>query len=471
MLSVFIKKYFVEVLLGIILASVILFSFSTLTTKPRFWIDEAKSIELAKSWQSFGKLDLEVAPGVFSGVPEVLQSTGYSVTIPLAAFFKVFGFGLEQARVYMILWMAAALIAAFFIGRTILGARNSILAILLISTFASFYDSGRTVVGEIPGFLFLLFGLYAWLKKNNYWLAGFWLGLAVVTKPSVYGLIIPAIGLTILLAEGNTLNFWKRVGRLALGMLPAAAGWIAATLESPLAIESWSRIANFYENPYDAVSISENVIHNLLNAPFSTTLIYFGFWFLILGSAYYWVREKNQKLLFSFVFWYSIFAFGYYLRSPGWLRYILVAELLILFSLPSAVSIIFERFPKRLVVYLVILLTAIQLIHLFTGAEIFYSDLDIKASKFLNEQFPDESIGVLDSLTLATLLKHNQRFLVAEMVGLPQIGKNPLLAEPLPDIIVSDEDNKFFKEGLGIINNNYLLVKEIGGYYDIYRRI
>ena len=117
MLSVFIKKYFVEVLLGIILASVILFSFSTLTTKPRFWIDEAKSIELAKSWQSFGKLDLEVAPGVFSGVPEVLQSTGYSVTIPLAAFFKVFGFGLEQARVYMILWMAAALIAAFFIGR------------------------------------------------------------------------------------------------------------------------------------------------------------------------------------------------------------------------------------------------------------------------------------------------------------------------------------------------------------------
>ena len=450
---------------GIILLGVLVLSFSTLTTKPRLWIDEAKSMELARSFLKFGKLDIETAPGEFTGFPEILQSTGYPATVPLAAFFKLFGYGLVQARIYMLIWMLVALAAIFIVGRKLLGDWLALGAVLLIATFPSFYDSGRTVVGEIPGFVFLLLGIYWWLSKNSYLGTGFWWGLSVVTKPSVYTWIIPAIFLVLLLKKKN---FFKRISLVAIGMLPAAIGWVWLVLENPFSKSVWVSVGDFYKNPYGAAGIADQIFTNLLNAPYSTTLIYFGFWFLAVIFGRYWLEDGKLKCFYNFVLIYSIFAFGYYLRSPGWLRYILIAELLILFLLPQVLSVILKK-PK-LVAGSVLLLSLIQLVHLFAGADIYYSDSGLRASAFLNEQFPDKTIGVIDSLILATLIKTNQRFLVAEMTGLPLIGTNPLLSDPLPEVIVSDQDNKFFKEGLEVIRNEYEPVKELNGYY-IYSKI
>ena len=95
-------------LLGAFLFTVI-FSVWHLTTAPRLWLDEAKNIELAESFATAGKLDIEIAPGIFTGAPHLLQSTGYPATLPLALFFKIFGFGLAQARIYMLLWILATL--------------------------------------------------------------------------------------------------------------------------------------------------------------------------------------------------------------------------------------------------------------------------------------------------------------------------------------------------------------------------
>src|SRR3989338_2836899 len=89
-----------------ILLSVILFSLPNLNTWPRLWIDEAKSIELARNFLNFGKLNIQTAPGEFTDFPEILQTTGYPVTVPLVLFFKIFGYGLAQARIYMLIWLS-----------------------------------------------------------------------------------------------------------------------------------------------------------------------------------------------------------------------------------------------------------------------------------------------------------------------------------------------------------------------------
>lgn len=444
---------------GLILLGVLVVSFSTLTTKPRLWIDEAKSIELARSFLKFGKLDIETAPGEFTGFPEILQSTGYPVTVPLAIFFKLFGYGLVQARIYMLIWMVIVLSTTFIVARRLFGDWLALGSVLLIATFASFHDSGRTVVGEIPGFVFLLFGIYFWLIRSNYFWTGLWWGLAVVAKPSVYTWIIPTICLVLLLEKKN---FLKRMSAVAIGMLPAALGWALLVLGHPFSKSAWVSIGSFYKNPYGTIGIAEQVFNNLSQAPYSTTLIYFGFWSVVLFLGRYRLEDWKLKSLYSLALIYSLFAFAYYLRSPGWLRYILVAELLILFLLPQALLVIIKR--RGLIAALVVSLVLIQSFHFFTGADIYYSNAAIRASAFLNEQFLDKSIGVLDSLNLAVLLKTEQRFLVAEMAGLPQIGKNPLFKQLLPEIIVSDSDNKFFKEKLEIIHNNYDLVKELNGY-------
>lgn len=446
-------------ILVLIFLGVLALSFSTLITKPRLWIDEAKSIELARGFLKFGKLDIETAPREFTGFPELLQSTGYPVTVPLAVFFKLFGYGLAQARIYMLIWMVVALSTAFIVARRLFGDWPALGAVLLIATFASFHDSGRTVVGEIPGFVFLLAGIYFWLIRGEYFGTGLWWGLTVVVKPSVYTWIIPTIFLVFLLEKKD---FLKRVSAVAIGMLPAAFGWILLVLDEPFSKLAWVSIGSFYKNPYGVIGATEQIFNNLINAPYSTTLIYFGFWFVVLFLGRYRLEDWKLKSLYNFALIYSFFAFAYYLRSPGWLRYILVAELLILFLLPQALVVITKR--RRLMASLVMLLALIQLFHFFTGADIYYSDAAIRASDFLNEQFPDKSIGVLDSLNLAALIKSRQRFLVAEMAGLPQLGINPLLRKPLPEVIASDPDNKFFQEELEVIRNNYDLVKELNGY-------
>lgn len=467
--SSFFKKYSAEAFLGIILIAVILFSIPTLTTKPRLWVDEAKSIELARNFLDFGKLDIQTAPEKFTNSPEILQTTGYLVTIPLALVFKFFGLGLMQARIYMLAWMLTALVLVFWIGKKIFESNEAILAAALIASFASFYDSGRTVVGEIPGFAFLLLGIHLWLSKNSYSWAGFWWGLAVVTKPSVFGLLIPAITLVFLLERSS---FWGKTSRIAVGMLPAALGWILIVLDHPFSVSAWQGILSFYKNPYSATSLPENIIHNLLNAPFSTTLIYFGTFFVLL--VWTRIKEENFKLksLYSFIIIYSVFAFMYYLRSPGWLRYILIAELLILFVLPSVIAswvvrvrppllkLIWEWLPMALVMVLVI----VQLLHLFTGAEIFYSDSAIRVSLFLNQAFPNKSIAVLDSPEVAVLLKTRNRFTAFEMTGSPILRENPFLFKPPPDLVVFQGETPFWPQGKIFLTKHYRLDSVLNGF-------
>ena len=452
-----------NIFLSAIIIWVFIFSFYTLTTKPRFWADEAKSIELARNFLHFGRLDIQTEPGKFSSVPHILQSTGYPVTVPLAGFFKLFGYGLAQARIYMLLWMVGAILTVFYVGKKWFGPQNSLLAVLLISTFASFYDSGRTVVGEIPGFLFLVSGLYFWTSKNFYYWAGFWLGMAVVTKPAVYGLIIPAITLVFLLERQN---FFKKTFRVAAGMMLAAIGWLLLVPDNIFQLSFWRGIANFYQNPYGQSLIAENIINNLKNAPYSTTLIYFGFLFLLVAVAGYRIKEEKLRPIYYFIILYGIFAFGYYLRSPGWLRYILAAELLILFSLPHAISVLLSRFKaEKLSAGLVMGLAAIQLIHLFTSAQIFYSDSEIRLSEILNREFPDKTIGTINSLALSALLSTNKRFQNVEMTGLPTIGKNPLFYDPLLEVIAFSQNENLSKENQKILESYYLPYSQLGGYF------
>lgn len=457
------QKYCTGLFLAVILASVTLFSFSALTTKPRIWIDEAKSIELARNFLNFGKLNIQIAPGEFTDFPEILQSTGYPVTVPLAIFFKLFGYGLVQARIYMLGWMLAALGAVFLLGKRFFGDSSAALAVLLIASFASFYDSGRTVVGEIPGFVFLALGLYLWLERGSYFSAGFWWGLAVVTKPSVFTWIIPAITLIFLFERRD---FFKRIFAVGAGMLPAALGWIFLVLEKPLSRSSWANILNFYQNPYHAPSLLENVLTNLSGALYSTTLVYFGILFVAVLAGWHWSEEAKIRKFYQFAALYSIFAFIYYLRSPGWLRYILISELLILALIPFSVSRIAERFKKS--GFPIVILTSlflVQGIHLFTAADIFYSNVAILASELLNREFPDAPIGIFDAFTLSVLLKTEKRSQLIEMAGLPVIGKNPLFSEPLPEAVVFSPDGRFLEENQPILKNKYRLYSRAGNYF------
>ena len=468
------KNYAGLIFIGLIFF-VVIFSSVTLTTKPKLWTDETITIELAHSFLKFGVLDIQTAPGQFSGQPYLLQSTGYPLTTVLGLAFKFFGYNLITERIVMLLLMIICLTAIFLFVKKLFGKEKAVLSLLLIISFASFYGSGRTAVGEIPGFIFLITGLYFWLFKDAYYLSGLFLGLSIVTKPSVFLLIIPAV-VAVFLIERK--DFFKKILKAGIGIIPSIMGWLFLVLNNPFAKNVWLSIFNFYRNPYGSKSLTTNVFGNLAGFFHSTTLVYFGVLFFIVVLGRFVVDDKRLKSFFDFVIFYSIVAFVYYLRSPGWLRYILIAELLILLVLPPVLSAIFSKFNgfisiikisnSKLVIIVVVFLTVIQFTNLFMASQIYASDLAIKTAAFINEKFPQKSIGVINALDVSVLLESDKRY---QSIDLPppvgSMGNNIILSAVHPDVVVFYSDIKFSQDENVILNNYYQKFADVNK-YEIY---
>lgn len=468
----FLRHSYFFIFLSLILF-VVVFSYSPLLNKPRLWTDEAVSIDIARSFLDYGVLSPQIAPDTFYEFPHLIQSTGYPVTVSLATFFKLFGYGLYQARIFMLIWILATLATLYISGCRIFGKRQTVLAILLFISFASFYGSGRTVVGEIPGFIFLILGLYIAFTRSGFFWSGIFWGLAVVTKPSVFGLIIPTVFLTLLFERAGWRIFLRKLFMVAVGMIPAGVGWVLLVVENPFLSSTWKSLGTFYSNPYSS-SIRDNVVQNLLGVFHSTTLIYFGLLFVIIVFARVKLKDIQLKSYFSFTIIYSILAFAYYLRSPGWLRYILIAELLILFLLPYAVERmvewvrdkrnIFTVKSKLVTNIFVLILVTVQFVQLFTVADLFSSDAGLPTAQYVNEHFPDKSVSFLNALDVSISVDSKKRFNTFELTGMPLFGTNTLFLQDLPEVIIGSPDDRFIKVGEDVLDNKYTIDAEVGGY-------
>ncbi len=482
-----IKKRWEIILVGLVLLGVFALSLITLTTMPQLWTDEAISIHIARSFMNHGVLSIQTAPDTFFESPHLIQATGYPITVPLAGFFKLFGYGVSEARTYMLMWIVVALVAVFFLARTLFSKLEAASAFLLTSSFASFYANGRTVTGEVPGSVLLLLGFYFLLAppkalglvRQQFFLAGIFWGFAVVAKPAVFALIIPTIFLTLFFERLSFTQFFKRLFSVAAGMIPAALAWIFLVLENPFAGDVWRELGAFYKNPYGE-DITQNILQNLSNFFDSTTLIYFSGLFLLVVLAWLLIPKKSTvSFLYTFIIIYGLFAFAYYIRSSGYLRYILIAELLILFILPHAIYTIIPWIMDRLsvrkisvkavAVSVIGALILIQGVHLFTAADISSSDSASKVAEYVNTQFPESSIGLLNAPILGLFTDPSRTFLPVYLLGLPPIGKNPLLLEEPPDIVVSYPSNRFIDEGRDVLDKRYASIATMGG-YTIYRK-
>lgn len=472
------SKHLVLVFIGVVLL-VVIFSVPRLNSWPRLWTDEALTIELANNFSRTGTLNVETSPGHFFESPYLLQSTGYPLTILLALIFKIFGVSLTAGRLLMLVLMIVALLLILFFGKKIFENTDAILAVLLIATFASFYGSGRTIVGEIPGFIFLISSIYFLFVASNHYLGGLLLGLAVVTKPSVFLLALPAVALVVLIERKD---FFKKCLQIGAAVILPVLAWVFLIIGNPVSKSVWVEILNFYKNPYGSVAISTNITDNLLSFFHSTTLIYFGALFLAVIAARYFGGQTEQAIksvrsrtqgefapnptafsVYNFAIFYSIFAFIYYLRSPGWLRYILIAELLILFVLPSALSVIFKK-NNKIVLMTVLFLSLVQLIHLGTSAQIYSSDSAIKTAAFVNENFPGESVGVYDSLEISALLKTKNRYQKFTLMGVPTIGTDFLVNGTRPRVVLLRQGDRPSEEVEGIMSASYKQLSDINGY-------
>ncbi len=467
-MSSFIRARYVEIALACILVTLLGYSFSTLLTKPKLWTDEAVTLEIARNVAESGKFNAEPSPDTWYPTPYVLQSTGYPVTIPLAATFKLFDYGFAQARVVMLLWMIVALSATFLCMRALFSGTVALASVLLLSTFASFHANGRTATGEIPGFAFLMLGVYFWLEKRNLWIAGALWGLCVVTKPSLFIFLIPTITITLLLQSKPFLERVFDVARVGFAMIPAGLLWIFLVIPEPLSITAWQTMYAFLTNPF---ATEVRIMPSLSTLILQPTIMYFALWFACLALAYRSLSESKQHAFYLFVGIFTAFAFWYYLRSPGWLRYFIVGELLLLTLLPAALATLQKRFaylaPASLAKYAApIAITCITLFQIvqFSSADIYTSDTSLRVAEYINTTYPNESVLTLGNLSISVLLESPERYTYIKLDGIPPLGK-PLSSDYFPTFVIvedAEEGINYYPAAESILESHYALEHTIG---------
>jgi 4-amino-4-deoxy-L-arabinose transferase-like glycosyltransferase len=186
----------------IIAVAVVMFlALYNLTDYPVTWFDEGSHLHVPKTLVRFGVYADYSSEGFRHYGPTI--GLGPTVMLPIAAAFRLFGIGLLQARLLMVLYLLATVYVFYRLARELGGQRLAWVtaALLITSRGVSLLEYGRQVLGEVPGLFFMTAGLALWFAawEKAGWrrlgLVGLLLGLAMVTKHQYLLILAPTLGL------------------------------------------------------------------------------------------------------------------------------------------------------------------------------------------------------------------------------------------------------------------------------------
>ncbi len=154
---------------------------------PAPWFDEGSHLHVAKNFALNGVYADYSSEGIRYLGPAI--GVGPTVLVPIAAAFRAFGVSIPLARIVIVVYSLLGLVAFSLVALRFLSRPTALLAVivLLLSPGIDYLYYSRTVLGEVPGLFFLLFGLWIWLKPGTRTLieqvaVGILMGLACITK-------------------------------------------------------------------------------------------------------------------------------------------------------------------------------------------------------------------------------------------------------------------------------------------------
>lgn len=317
------------------------FAFERLTETPPIWYDEGIYAQTAQNALQFGGAPrLQVAPGVFESAWN--SNGGFPFIYPVALSYALLGESVHSGRAMMALFLIALSAALFVLIKRLHGTRAALASLFLLSTFPVLYGTGKSVLGEVPGLLYLALFLLLLLgfERRAFRaalpyaaLCGLALGLTAVTKPLF--LLVPAALLIVALLNRRRIAWklnWVLWGSAGALVPVAFHAWVHL-LDAPLAA-----LIGFYANPYALESVSatmgENALRLLTEAsPLHCTLLFLLWAGRLLWCAY---RRSAVPLAEQTAFFVALLILLSYLRTAGWYRYFFVADVLSLAFLPAS---------------------------------------------------------------------------------------------------------------------------------------
>lgn len=320
-----------------------------LSESPGTWYDEGYLLQSSQNLALYGKPGLQIAPGVRASAATV--STGFPVLAPVALSFKLFGFGMVQARSIMVIYLLAFCAAAYALMRRLFGPRTAILSLAALVGFAQLYGIGRAVLGEVPGLFFLMLSLLCvdrlersgYTDMRLYALSGLLLGICAVTKP-IFLPLFPALAIVYVL-RFRRIRLQLRGVLVSMGVfvIPVVI-WLLTQFGTDT---TFADMLHFYVNPYDVGDVRALVFQNLTRFVTELTPLYVLLLVLVWGASLY-LRRKAVATVEAVAFAYSVLILLSYLRIEGWYRYLFPATIVALMFLAPSAVILYERCAERL---------------------------------------------------------------------------------------------------------------------------
>ncbi len=313
----------------IVVASLFLALYN-LVNYPPTWYDEGSYLHVPKTLVRFGVYADYSSEGFRYYGPTV--GVGPTVLLPIAAVFRLFGIGLMQARLVMAAYLLATIYAFYHLARRLGGQRMAWVAtaLLVSSRGVSLLAYGRQVLGEVPGFFFLITGLGVWFAawEKARWqqlvLAGVLLGLATVTKYQYLLILAP----TMLVIWAVNWMYYRSVAHRVLivpGVVAVACFvlWQAYTMIylGPATVSENLRLMR-ESAALGAFSFSADRAKESIRYLMSTD-VYMGILAVILVYGFFLTPSRNKEgLQWGTLFTLVAVNLGWYaLASIGWPRY------------------------------------------------------------------------------------------------------------------------------------------------------
>jgi 4-amino-4-deoxy-L-arabinose transferase-like glycosyltransferase len=401
-----------------------------LTESPPIWMDEGIISQVSRNVAENGVYRLQTGPEEY--VSAGFVTTSYPVTIPISLSFKLFGTGLLQARMVMVLFILGLFLATYFLARK--QFENPWLlyfTLALIVTFAPLYGHGKNVLGEIPGLLWLSLAFLFTFKiekgqgtLRNFILAGLFFGLALVTKP-IFILIGPS--LVFLLWKFRKMGERKKWVWAVVALAVPILIWLPVQFTG----DSLGNILSIYVNPHSTElgsSIKDNFLRFFKEAQPMYFFVSMIIWYA--SIALRWFKKQPITIVEQALAIFAGFVLLAYLRTIGYYRYFFLAQFFSLFYTVQAVLVICgTKISKKIAYVALTLLILFQIYQTFFNSwvAVHYGNHGTEEVISVMKTFPkDGSFYIYQAPELVLFLPNNKYYQYLEVTKTITIGYNTL---------------------------------------------
>lgn len=347
------RRLFKVMLAGLVAALFVFTAFAAtykITESPSVWYDEGIYMQIGSNIAQSGVQGIRLSPTEVVRLPEV--TVGFPLTGPLALVFKLFGTGVLQGRLLMALFILLFVAVSYALVRKMFGSTAALWALALLASFAPLYGNGKSVLGEVPGLLFVVLALYflecaktAFTPRLWAILVGLAAGLAVATKP--YFIILPAALLIGWFFERKAYGFsWKDIGSSIVAFIVPVGTWLWLQFGGSSATSG--EIFSRYANPYQYGDIWHIILGNMKGFFEGVGPLYL----LVMTAAWIasiWIRRSRGVTIAGgeiAAFSFSVISILAFLRTSGMYRYIFPAQAVSILFFGTSLAIIASLFAS-----------------------------------------------------------------------------------------------------------------------------